>query len=279
MPRKIKKIEKINKSKKSKKKIVTASLCMLLGLSSFSSTYAEGGYSYLVPKKTLTYMRRNNKLTLADYEDRSKSYSWTIPQSTGFDFPVGNKNARGAYRSRHGRVYSGWYVYKGFLDPYYMSNDSDLIGERLHAGEDWNGRGGGDSDLGQAVHSVSEGVVVQAIRDAPEFGNSLLIAHILPDGDLVYSNYVHLDQIFVDKGIVGRREKIGTIGKGQGGRYAAHLHFEIRKDNMDGFPAAYRPDYGSRKDVEWVRDHYYSPTQFINRHRDLRDVNIARNNN
>ncbi len=61
------------------------------------------------------------------------------PLADGFDFPVGKPEGTGYYKAR------GFYP-------------------NGHLGEDWNGRGGGDSDLGDPIYSMGTGVVVSIRR-------------------------------------------------------------------------------------------------------------------
>lgn len=52
----------------------------------------------------------------------------------GFDFPVGKPDAKGYY-------------------------DAQSFGKNNHLGSDWNGNGGGNSDFGDDVFSIADGVV------------------------------------------------------------------------------------------------------------------------
>src|SRR5262245_55390426 len=58
----------------------------------------------------------------------------------GFDFPVGDRDGAGTYEGSDGRTHRGWYVATKFGEDYALG---------IHPGEDWNGRGGGNTDLGQ----------------------------------------------------------------------------------------------------------------------------------
>jgi hypothetical protein len=132
-----------------------------------------------------------------------------------------------------------------------------------HLGEDWNGVGGGNTDLGDPVHAAANGLVVYARDFRAGWGNVVIIRHAyLERGDVrfVDSLYGHLHRIHVREGQrVERGQQVGTIGTG-GGRYPAHLHFEIRKDIRVGmyrsmFPRDFRT--------------YFDPTQFVFTHQNL----------
>jgi murein DD-endopeptidase MepM/ murein hydrolase activator NlpD len=184
-----------------------------------------------------------------------------IPPSTGLDFPVGDRNGKGW----NGLNEKGWYVASSFLHPFF------------HPGEDWNGRGGGNTDLGQPVYAVSEGTVVFA-RDNFRLGKIVMIAHRNPGGEIFYSVYMHLKDMEVAPGEgVKRRQKIGSVGRGyKDATYeSAHLHFELRRSNMAGFPAIFwpallmMPGFSlDREELgEWIGTHYLSPREFIRSHR------------
>jgi murein DD-endopeptidase MepM/ murein hydrolase activator NlpD len=151
----------------------------------------------------------------------------------GFDFPVGAPDGVGYY-------------------------DAQRFGENAHLGSDWNGVRGGDSDRGDAVHVVADGVVTFAGDAGDGWGNVVRVEH-RTRGGAVESLYAHLGQIDVAEGDRLRRgEMLGTIGDA-GGRYLPHLHFEIRV--TIGRPIG--GGYGTP-------DGQVDPTRFIEEHRPLR---------
>ena len=163
----------------------------------------------------------------------------------GFDLPVGKPDGTGYYRSRG-----------------YRPNG--------HLGEDWNGRRGGDSDLGDPVYAIGNGLVMLAKNCGHGWGNVVIIRHVYEERNeqrLVDSLYAHLDRILVRYGQQLRKgHKIGTIGTG-GGLYEAHLHFEIRKDPRVGM-ARHRFPHDDRV--------YFSPIEFIAARRRLqRSATVA----
>lgn len=124
--------------------------------------------------------------------------------SDGFDFPVGPPSAKGYYNAQ------------GFR-------------KNNHLGDDWNGNGGGNSDLGDPIHAIANGYVVSAEEYGPGWGNVIRVIHYMKEKDqLVESLYAHCDTMLVKKGTwVKRGQQIGTIGNAHG-TYWAHLHLEIR---------------------------------------------------
>ena len=68
------------------------------------------------------------------------------PVADGFSFPVGDGEGGGTYTDPAGRRHDGWYVATHLGDVYPLG---------IHTGEDWNGRGGGDTDIGQPVMAVA----------------------------------------------------------------------------------------------------------------------------
>jgi hypothetical protein len=79
---------------------------------------------------------------------------------------------------------------------------------------------------------------------------------------VVLTQYAYLADIVKNSGTVGWREVIGHIGTG---RHGPVLHFEVRRANMSEAPPDYWPS-SDNKDVDWVRQHYFAPTQFIRTH-------------
>lgn len=181
-----------------------------------------------------------------------------VPISDGFDFPVGP-------RGDNVDVFQTHKIDTTLADPAYFK----LFGA-WHTGEDWNGRGGGDTDLGDPIYAISAGRVVEFGYYPPSWGNIVLLEHALPDGVRVWSQYAHLDQITVGQvgQKVGRGQQIGTMGKGAKtasypqGRWIAHLHFEIRRLQLpiDNWLPMVR-------NKEQVLANYFNPTPFINARR------------
>lgn len=160
----------------------------------------------------------------------------------GFDFPVGKPNADGYYKSRGLRLRAP-----------------------QHFGEDWNGRDGGDSDLGDPVYAIADGVVTFAHDVRTGWGKLVLTRHAYRDKEGGQVKYIdtlnaHLDTMLVKVGqMVKRGQQIGTIGTNYG-MYPAHLHFEMRHNITIGIV---------RNSVPADLVNWADPTDFINRHRKL----------
>lgn len=154
----------------------------------------------------------------------------------GFQLPVGeNGSGKGYYRARGMRPNG-------------------------HLGEDWDGVGGGDTDLGDPVWVTASGVVLYARDFHLGWGNVVIVRHAYLEGGqtmFVDSLYGHLNDILVQEGQqVTRGQKIGTIGTAHG-QYAAHLHFEMRKNLRIGMArSAFARDYSN----------YWDPSEFIAAH-------------
>jgi len=165
-----------------------------------------------------------------------------IPIADGFDFPVGKPEGTGYYIARGVR-----------LTP------------PVHFGEDWNGKGGGDTDLGDPVYATGDGIVSWAYDVHVGWGNVVMIRHAYRDpstGELKFcdSLYGHLNEIKVKVGqIVKRGDQIGTIGTNHG-MYPAHLHFEIRNNINIGM---------QRESVNRDYANWAVPSDFIKKYRRL----------
>jgi murein DD-endopeptidase MepM/ murein hydrolase activator NlpD len=101
-----------------------------------------------------------------------------------------------------------------------------------HLGDDLNGIGGGDSDLGDPVHAAGFGQVVFANDAGPGWGNMVILAHRIGPPDsrrVIQTVYAHLQDVSVQVGqVLQRGDCLGSVGNA-GGRYLAHLHFEVRE--------------------------------------------------
>lgn len=148
------------------------------------------------------------------------------PPVDGFDFPVGPPDGVG-YR------------------------DAQPFGRNRHLGSDWNGVGGGNTDFGDPIHAIADGVVTSSREFGGGWGLVVRIAHPI-HGGCVESLYAHLSESAVVRGQrVQRGERIGAMGDA-GGIYSAHLHFELRA--RVGLPLG--PGYGDPTG-------YLDPTAFI----------------
>ncbi len=161
----------------------------------------------------------------------------------GFDFPVGKPDAKNYYKARGMRLRSP-----------------------VHFGEDWNGTGGGDTDLGDPIYACANGVVTFAYDVHVGWGRVIIIRHAYRDPKtgkikFVDSLYGHNRTMLVKKGdMVVRGQKIATLGSNRG-MYPAHLHFEIRKNIRIGM---------QRESVAKSTANWADPTKFIKKYRKLR---------
>lgn len=131
----------------------------------------------------------------------------TLPVATRFDMPLGSEHGALTYNARAFRMAG-------------------------HLGDDLNGIGGGNSDLGDPVYAAGTGRVVYAGLPHESWGKMIILAHRLPEGDaagpVVQTVYAHLQDIQVRTGqTVPRGEAIGTVGTAKSAPLA-HLHFEVR---------------------------------------------------
>jgi hypothetical protein len=156
----------------------------------------------------------------------------SVRLADGFDCPVGKDGTKRYYKAR------------GFRP-------------NGHLGEDWNGAGGGDTDLGDPVYCTAHGIVVFARDFRMGWGNVVIVRHAYLEGGetrFVDSLYGHLQSFSVAEGqTVTRGQRIGSIGNNRG-MYDAHLHFEMRKDIRVGMHRqSYPRDFRT----------YWDPTSFI----------------
>jgi murein DD-endopeptidase MepM/ murein hydrolase activator NlpD len=149
-----------------------------------------------------------------------------------FDFPVGKPDAKGYFNAQKFR-------------------------KNNHLGDDWNGLGGGDSDLGDPIFAIADGYVTYATHHNHSWGNVIRVVHYLPDSSQVESLYAHCDTILVkEHQWVSIGDQIGTIGNAHG-NYKAHLHLEVRDEIGMSVGVGYSSE----------TDGYVDPTAFIESHR------------
>lgn len=133
------------------------------------------------------------------------------------------------------------------------------FGQDFHLGEDWNKNSGGNTDCGEPVYAIGNGVIVYAQNAGEGWGNVLIIEHILPDGKKVESLYGHLLEFVKTSGEVKKRELIAKIGNANG-KYLCHLHLEIRDETCPFWHQVGGGYSGETKG--WLE-----PSEFIDSHR------------
>jgi hypothetical protein len=167
-----------------------------------------------------------------------------LPTATRFDFPLGTEHGAMVYNAQS-------------------------FTQNLHLGDDLNGIGGENSDLGDPVFAVADGVVLAAREGGPGWGNIIIVLHACEEKGVrryVQSFYGHVQSILVKpREKVRRGQPIATVGTGDG-KYLAHLHFEMR-DFLTPFIGA-----GYRKDTRGWLD----PSAFIRAHRGAPDEDVGR---
>jgi len=168
----------------------------------------------------------------------------SLPTVARFDFPLGSENGALAYNAQ----------------PFTQNR---------HLGDDLNGIGGENSDLGDPVHAVADGRVLMARDGGPGWGNILIVLHAYEENGArkyVQSYYAHLDEILVKpRQTVRRGERIATVGTANG-RYWAHLHFEMREFTTPFIGPGYRDDTRG-----WI-----DPSAFIASHRGAPEDDVGR---
>jgi len=168
----------------------------------------------------------------------------SLPTATRFDFPMG---------SEHGAL-----VY-----------NAQPFTENRHLGDDLNGVGGENSDFGDPVYSVADGRVLLAEEGGPGWGNLIIVLHAYEENGArkyVQSFYGHVEEMLVAAGQdVRRGEQVATVGSA-GGRYLAHLHFEMREFLTPFVGPGYREDTRG-----WI-----NPSEFIQQHRGALEEDVGR---
>jgi hypothetical protein len=171
----------------------------------------------------------------------------SLPTAARFDFPLGSENGAMAYNAQR-------------------------FTENRHLGDDLNGIGGEDSDLGDPIYAVADGRVSLARDGGPGWGNVIIVLHAYVENGgerkYVQSYYGHVETMLVHVGDEVRRgQQIATVGTA-GGRYFAHLHFEMREFVTPFIGPGYRGDTRG-----WL-----NPTAFIEAHRGAPEDDVGRAN-
>ncbi|HEV2840167.1 MAG TPA: M23 family metallopeptidase [Chthoniobacterales bacterium] len=168
----------------------------------------------------------------------------SLPTAARFDFPIGSENGALAYNAQR-------------------------FTENRHLGDDLNGIGGENSDLGDPIYAIADGRVLQAGEGGPGWGNIIIVLHAYQENGarkFVQSYYAHVETILVEpRQYVRRGEQIATIGTANG-KYWAHLHFEMREFTAPFIGPGYRDDTAG-----WI-----DPSAFIASHRGAPDDDVGR---
>src|SRR4029077_17108340 len=99
----------------------------------------------------------------------------SLPTATRFDFPLGSENGAMAYNAQP-------------------------FTENPHLGDDLNGIGGENSDLGDPIYAIADGRVLLAREEGPGWGNVIIILHAYRENgkrQYVESFYGHVQTILV----------------------------------------------------------------------------------
>jgi len=167
-----------------------------------------------------------------------------LPTVTRFDFPLGSENGALAYNAQR-------------------------FTENRHLGDDLNGIGGENSDLGDPIYAVADGRVSLAEEGGPGWGNVIIILHAYEEGGsrkYVQSYYAHVDTMLVEqRQDVRRGQQIATVGTADG-KYLAHLHFEMREFMTPFIGPGYRDETRG-----WI-----DPSAFIAVHRGAPSDDVGR---
>ena len=124
----------------------------------------------------------------------------------------------------------------------------------FHGGADINLKTGGNTDLGEPLLAIADGVVTYVGHGTTGFGNHFFVKHEGAWGT-VWSHYAHCDKIFLKEGeTVDEGQHIANLGN-SGNSSAAHLHFEIRKK-------AFGINSVAKTRAE-LNDYLYDPIPFI----------------
>ena len=168
----------------------------------------------------------------------------SLPTAERFDFPLASENGAMAYNAQ----------------PFTQDR---------HLGDDLNGIGGENSDLGDPIYAIADGRVLLARDGGPGWGNVIIVLHAYSEkGERKYvqSYYGHVQTMLVKpRQEVKRGQQIATVGSANG-RYVAHLHFEMREFITPFIGPGYRTDTRG-----WL-----NPTAFIEAHRGAPPDDVGR---
>ncbi len=161
----------------------------------------------------------------------------TLPTATHMSAPMGSEHGALTYNAQ----------------PFWANNTKR--GGR-HTGDDFNGIGGMNTDLGDPIYAIANGRVVYRGEPSPGWGNTIILAHRTPQGSTLLSMYAHMDQMHSALGsTVPRGQIIGTVGNANS-RYPAHLHLEIHDSSGIHIGAGYTTSPDDRMDPTTIIAQY-----------------------
>ncbi len=133
-----------------------------------------------------------------------------------------------------------------------------------HTGDDINGIGGMNTDLGDPIFAIANGLVVYRGEPSHGWGKTLMLAHRSPEGQILLSMYAHLHQNYCPFGeLIHLGEPIGTVGTANM-NYPAHLHLEMRDSTGIHIGAGYTAHPGECISADQtIQSHQKSPPEHI----------------
>ena len=150
-----------------------------------------------------------------------------------------------------------------------MAYDAQPFTANHHLGDDLNGIGGENSDLGDPGLRRRRWRVLAAREGGPGWGNVIILLHAYREEDArkyVESYYAHLQTMLVKAGQRVRRGPANRHRRHRRRRYLAHLHFEMREFITPFVGTGYRKDTRG-----WL-----DPEQFLRTHRGAPDEDVGR---
>jgi hypothetical protein len=243
---------------------------------------SQTGAVYL---KTIGYFHSNCWEDIVSWNvDRFTNHQIPFFTSDGFNYPVNSARYPADIQTVNNPIGDGWKIDQKFQDCIsYASGQKPCS----HLGEDWNGVGGGNTDLGYPVFAVSRGEVIFADDAGIGWNGVVVLRHRPPNiGESdIFSFYGHLninknikradgssvrtlDEILTasSPGHIVEVEKgqlIGYIGPGPEGEFS-HLHFEMIADPVVAYD---KHQWVGYRVLSGKQDQWKNPSSFIASHR------------
>jgi len=164
-----------------------------------------------------------------------------IPTATGMSAAMGTRRGGLSYNAQQ-----------------YWDQNQERGGH--HTGDDINGIGGMNTDLGDPVYAIANGIVYFRGEPSLSWGKTIILAHRNLAGQIILSMYSHLDKSYAPHGqLLHAGEQIGTVGTANN-NYPAHLHLEIRDSTGIYIGRGYVPMQGeSLNPSQIIREGMRSP--------------------